>query len=320
MDDKQTMYGVDVAKAELVIGQAEAETLLRIANTPPAIAAWLAQLAPGSAVAMEASGPYHQGLAHLAHAAGMEVYVLNAQWIKHYGRAVGHRGKTDRLDAQLIARYVRHEHAKLRGWAPPAPGADALSRLLVRRQALVKARQMLAQSLSGLTALKAPRQALMASFKRMIAQVELLIRAEIARVPEMAALHRRLMSIVGIGAIVAAQLVAALTALRFTRAEAFIAYTGLDPRPDDSGQRRGKRRLTKHGHALLRCLLYNAGMAAARSKLFKPAYRQLRERGLQSTEAIVILARKLARIAFALYRSEQSFDPQKHLTTACNQS
>lgn len=316
MDDKQTVYGVDVAKSELMVGQGESETLARIANTPQGIAAWLAQLPVGSWVAMEASGHYHQMLAHLAHAAGMVVYVLNPQLIRHYGRAVGNRGKTDRLDAQLIARYVLREHTKLRRWAPPAPGADALSRLLVRRQALVNARQMLAQSLSGLPALNAPRHALMASFKRMINHVELLIQTEIARVPAMAALYRRLIGIVGIGAIVAAQLVASLTALRFTRADSFIAYTGLDPRPDDSGQRRGRRRLTKRGHGRLRCLLYNAGMAAARSKLFKPTYQQLRARGLQSTEAIVILARKLARIAFALYQSGQTFDPQRHVKPA----
>lgn len=316
MDDKQMVYGVDVAKAELVIGNAHTEQLLCIENTVPGIAAWLAQLPVGSWVAMEASGCYHQLLAQMAHAAGMVVHVLNPQRIKDYARAVGQRGKTDRLDAQLIARYVLREHSKLRTWQPPAPGADMLSRLLTRRQALVHARQMLAQSLSGLAELRAPRQALMASFKRMITHVELLMRAEIARVPEMAVLYRRLIGITGIGTIVAAQLVASLTALRFTRADSFIAYTGLDPRPDDSGQRRGRRRLTKHGNALLRCLLYNAGMAAARSKLFKNTYLQLRERGLQSTEAIVILARKLARIAFALYRSEQPFDAQRHVKTA----
>jgi transposase len=317
MDDKQTVHGVDVAKAELVIGHAETDVLLHIANVPQAIAAWLAQLPAGSWVAMEASGHYHQPLARMAHAAGMVVYVLNPQLIKHYGRAVGNRGKTDRLDAQLIARYVLREHSKLRIWQPPAPGAEAISRLLVRRQALVNARQMLAQSLSGVAELRASRQALSSSLKRMITRVELLIRTEIARVPAMAALHQRLISIVGIGPIVAAQLVASLTALRFTRADSFIAYTGLDPRPDDSGQRRGRRRLSKHGPGLLRCLLYNAGMAAARSKLFKPAYQQLLDRGLQTTEAIVILARKLARIAFAIYRTEQPFDAQRHVKTAC---
>lgn len=315
MNDKATVYGVDVSKATLVVGQYESTALNAIGNAPEPIAAWLTSLPAGSIVAMEATGIYHRLLAHLAHAAGMAVYVLNPQALKHYAQAVGQRGKTDRIDARMIARYATHERAKLRIWQPPQPAADALSRLLVRRQVLVSARQTLCQSLAGMPMLKGPRHTLLTSFKRVIARVDLLIRTELARDTQMAALHRRLMSIVGIGEVVATQLVATLSALRFSHADAFIAYTGLDPRPDDSGQHRGKRRLSKHGLALLRCLLYNAGMAAANSKLFKPLYMHLRARGFHSTEAIVILARKLARIAFALYKSGQTFNPQQHLKT-----
>ena len=144
--------------------------------------------------------------------------------------------------------------------------------------------------------------------------MELLIGHELAQSPPLAELHKRLSTIVGVGFVVAAQLVAALTRLAFTRVQSFIAYTGLDPRADDSGMRRGRRRLSKRGPRLLRCLLYNAGMAAAHSKLFKPLYTALRSRGLHSTEAIVVLARKLARIAYALYRSGATFDPVKYRT------
>lgn len=313
MDHKQTAYGVDVSAASLVIATYEGDSLSEIANTPEAISAWLTSLPEGSVVAMEATGRYHLVLAHLAQAAGLQVYVLNPQALKHYAQAVGLRAKTDRVDAQLIARYVVHERQKLRPWTAPAPQAEALSQLLQRRHALVNARKALMQSLAGVSALKAERHALLASMQRMIGRLELLIGQELARTPELLALQRRLISIVGIGPIVAAGLVAALSRLRFTRAESFIAYTGLDPRPDDSGTRRGRRRLTKHGPALLRCLLYNAGMAASHSKLFRTHYAALLARGLQTTEAIVILGRKLARIAFALYRSGQTFNPERHL-------
>ncbi len=316
MNDKPTVYGVDVSKAKLDIGQYEVQTLEQVQNAPEPITAWLASIPAGSIVAMEATGEYHRVLAHLAHATGMGVFVLNPKVLKHYARAVGQRAKTDRIDAQLIARYAVHERSKLFAWQPPMPAADALSRLLVRRQALVNAHQMLSQSLGGLPALKAERQSLSASFKRMIANLELRIAQELAGVPALAALHRRLMSIVGVGKIVAAQLVACLARVNFRHARAFIAYTGLDPRPEDSGTHRGRRFLSKHGNALLRCLLYNGGMAAIRTKLFKPLYLQLRARGLASTEAIVIIARKIARIAFALYRSGQVFDAKKHLKTA----
>src|SRR5688572_5121616 len=109
MDDKQMVYGVDVSKTKLVMGQYESMGLSEIGNASEPITAWLAGLPAGSIVAMEATGIYHRLLAHLAHAAGMIVYVLNPQALKHYARAIGQRGKTDRLDARMIARYAEHE-------------------------------------------------------------------------------------------------------------------------------------------------------------------------------------------------------------------
>lgn len=312
--DHNTVYGVDVSKRNLVTAGYDAQTPVVVHNFPESIAAWLASLPRGAAVAMEATGAYHQVLAHLAHAAGLRVYVLNPQTLKHYAWAIGQRGKTDKCDARMIARYAVHEQAKLRCWVPPARAADRLSQLLARRHTVMGARQTLAQSLA-MPMLKAPRESLLANFERILRRLDILIRHELARLPGMAALYERLKGIVGIGPVVAAQLVAVFSTLNFAKADSFIAYTGLDPRPDDSGNRRGRRRLSKRGPPLLRCLLYNAGMAAANSRLLKPVYKQLRARGLQTTEAIVILARKIARIAFALYKSGHCFDAQKHLKT-----
>lgn len=316
MDHNKAVYGVDVSKAKLVIAQYDAQALTEVDNQPEAIAAWLAGLPKGAVVAMEATGTYHRLLAHMAHASGMQVYVLNPQTLKHYASAIGQRGKTDDCDARMIARYAMHERAKLRHWRPAAQAADRLSQLLERRHTVVVARQTLAQSLSGLLMLKLPRASLLASLDRTVERLDILIRHEIARLPGMAAVYERLMSIVGVGPVVAAQLVAAFSTLNFARTDSFIAYTGLDPRADDSGTRRGRRRLSKHGPPLLRCQLYNAGRAASASKLFKPVYKKLLERGLQTTEALVILARKIARIAFAIYKSGEVFDAQKHIKMA----
>jgi transposase len=316
MDHKQAVYGVDVAKAKCVVASYDSAQLVEVDNQLPALTAWLREIAPGSIVAMEATGAYHKLLAQLAHACGMQVFILNPRALKHYARGIGLRAKTDPVDARLIARYAKHEREKLIAWRPPMPECDRLSQLLQRRDRLVCARKMLAQSLSGVPALKTQRRSIAASLKRMITNIELLMRAELARVPALAQLHRRLCTIVGVGFVTAAQLVACLTRLRFARVDSFIAYTGLDPQPDDSGQRHGRRSLSKHGPRLLRQLLYTAGMAAAHSKLFKPTYLTLLARGLKTTEATVVLARKIARIAFALYRSEESFDAAKHLKAA----
>jgi transposase len=316
MDNNSGVFGADVSKAKLVIGDYDCAVLLELANTPQAIAQWLSTIPAGSVIAMEATGVYHQPLAALAHACGMRVFVLNPRALKHYAEAIGQRGKTDSVDTRMIARYAMHEQAKLVSWQPASAASTQLTQLLSRRRALVQAAQTLSQTLLGVAALKAQREELLATIKRMIKQVELLVRAELAKTPAFAELHQRLSGIVGVGFVVAAELVAAFTALRFARVDAFVAYTGLDPKPDDSGVRRGRRRLSKRGPALLRCLLYTAGMAACHSKLFKPLYARLRARGLATTEAIVILARKIARIAFSLYRSGATFEPVRHLKTA----
>jgi transposase len=314
MDHNQAVYGVDVSKAKLVLAQYDpCAPVAEVDNQVEAITAWLGGLPKGAVVAMEATGTYHQLLAQLAHAMGFKVYVLNPQVLKHYAQAIGQRGKTDPCDARMIARYAVHEQARLRPWQPPAKAAQRLTQLLERRHTVVVARQMVTQSLAGMPMLKAPGKSLLDSFERTQNRLDTLIRHEIARLPGASILYKRLLSVVGIGPVVAAQLVAAFCALNFARADALIAYTGLDPRPADSGARQGKRRLSKHGPPLLRCQLYNAARAACNSKLFKPLYKQLLERGLQTTEALVILARKITRIAFALYKSGEAFDAQKHI-------
>src|SRR5213075_1796624 len=101
-----TFWGVDVASGHLDVCLYGSNTARRIANTPSAIDVWLRSLAPGCAIAMESTGSYHRPLAEAAHAAGLAVYLLNPRDVRMYARGLGARGKTDRLDAQVLARYA----------------------------------------------------------------------------------------------------------------------------------------------------------------------------------------------------------------------
>lgn len=74
--------------------------------------------------------------------------------------------------------------------------------------------------------------------------------------------------------------------------------------------------LTKRGPAELRRLLYIAAMSAARSALWRPIYERYRARGLAAKTIYVILARKLARIAFSMVRYNNDFNPET-LKNAC---
>ncbi|MEZ5521767.1 MAG: transposase [Dokdonella sp.] len=93
----------------------------------------------------------------------------------------------------------------------------------------------------------------------------------------------------------------------FHSADAYIAFMGMDVRVRDSGRSRGRRKLTKKGDSELRRLLYMAAMTACRSSTWKPFYQRALARGLTRIQALVALARKLARIAFALFKNQSVY-------------
>ena len=118
-----------------------------------------------------------------------------------------------------------------------------------------------------------------------------------------------LSGIPGIGPTVAAFVTHHITRWPLANSDAWVACTGLDPRPNESGARIGRRRLSKRGNASLRQMLYMAAMGLTRCKGGKPLYAAIHDRGHSSTASFNILARKLARIAWGVFKSGRDFDP-----------
>ena len=306
--------GVDVAKDQVVVACARQSFAAHsVANTAAGLRAWLKRLPAGSRIGVEATGGYHQCLADLAHKMGFVVYVLNPRDVRHYARAVGVRGKTDPVDAALIARYIAHEHARLHPYHPLSPEQRKLDRLLKRRAKLVSLKTALRLSLQDAPELRTELKATVQRFDALLRAIESQLAALIQQL--FPTQRTRLQSIIGVGPVVGAGLAQALSRLPFANVQAFIAFIGLDPRPDDSGPRKGRRRLSKRGPAELRRLLFNAAMSAAKTPVWKPLYEHYRNRGWSTTATLVILARKIARIAYALWHGQSEFDP-KRLATA----
>jgi transposase len=74
-----------------------------VANRRTAPLAFLKGLPVGSRIGVESTGTYHEVFAELADQLGFLVFVLNPKDTRHYAKAVGLRGKTDRVDAELMA-------------------------------------------------------------------------------------------------------------------------------------------------------------------------------------------------------------------------
>lgn len=309
--------GVDVASKTVVVACAARTFAPRtIGNESGPLRAWLQTLPRGSRLGLESTGSYHQLLADLAHAAGLTVYVLNARDLKHYAAGVGRRGKTDRVDAEVIARFIAHEHEQLHAYVPRSAAQCRLAQLLKRRGKLVARQVSLQQGWRGVVGVKAELGAVAAAYARLLARVDQLVAQALDALPDTRAQARQVRTIPGYGALGSVALAHALTRLPFTNVDAFIAHTGLDPRPHDSGAKRGRRRLSKRGPAELRRVMHICAMSAARSKVWRPYYLAQRAKGLSGTAAVVILARKMARTAYGVCKNQTPFDPGRVFSTA----
>jgi transposase len=304
--------GADVAKDEIVVACSEGSFPVRkVANQRTAVLTFLKGLPADSRIGVESTGSYHELFADAAHQLGFLVFLLNPKDTRHYAKAVGLRGKTDRVDAELIARMIAHEHAKLHAWIPPAPEQREMARLLKRRAKLSSMRQALGMSLKGLDGFAADLKALRARFDQVLARIDQRVKALVALSPDRQQHVTHLRTIDGVGPVVSAALINTLERAPLKSADAFVAFTGLDPRPDDSGHHRGKRRLSKRGPAELRRLLYVAAMSAKKTKTWKPLFDHYRAKGLSTTAALVILARRIARTAWSMYTYKTEFDPAR---------
>ena len=116
--------GADVAKDAIVVACSEGSFPVReVANQRTGVLAWLKSLPAGSRIGVESTGIYHELFAEAAHQLGFLVFLLNPTDTRHYAKAVGLRGKTDRVDAELIARMVAHEHTKRMRSSPYRAGS-----------------------------------------------------------------------------------------------------------------------------------------------------------------------------------------------------
>lgn len=304
------LIGVDVSKATLSICADPQGSPQDIHNDPRAIERWLDTLSAGPVcIALEATNTFHLELLTRAHRRGHTAYLIDGYRLSRYRDSIGGRAKTDASDAQLLRRYLAHEREALRPWSAPPAGYDTLQRLLHRRSTLVRTRVALQQSLADLPALKASVKALLGQLRRLDDAIQKRLLECVEQLhwtPDV----QRCQAIEGFGPLTATALTTAFHRAPFRHSDAFIAFIGMDVRVRDSGQLRGRRKLTKAGDPELRRLLYLAAMRACQRDPWKSYYQACTQRGLAKTAALVILARKLARTAFAVLKNQSDYHPK----------
>ena len=165
--------------------------------------------------------------------------------IKAFALSRGTRAKTDRIDAEMIARFMRFRPEAGRGL--PSENLRILRTLTTRRAQIVDMRKRLVARIAARRKRDIPADLegmdadLRALLDTQISDLERRIESVIAQKEASAAKARLLRSIPGIGPASTAMLIAEMAELgRMTSGEA-AAMTGLAPAPHESGTMRGER-------------------------------------------------------------------------------
>ena len=301
------IVGLDVSKHWLDGHLSGDGRRLRMANDTAGVAALRAALPgdPGCLVVMEASGGYER-VAHrelVAH--GVRTAIVNPKRVRDFARGMGLVAKTDRIDAQVIARY-----GEVRQPAPtplPEPARQQLAELLATRRQLVEAigvrRQQLAQLTSPLV-----RRHVERTIQFLTAQAQELahlLRQTIQDAPELQASFDLLTSMPGCGLILAATLLAEMPELGKLNRRQIAALAGLAPIAKDSGLRQNRRTI-QGGRPLVRHTLYMAAVAtlAAKDNPFQQRYARLSAKGKPPKLALVAVMRAMLCTTNAMLRAK----------------
>lgn len=99
-------------------------------------------------------------------------------------------------------------------------------------------------------------------------------------------------------------------------AKQWIAFAGLDVSVRESGNWRGKGKITKRGNGYLRKRLFQAAWGAMmHDDQFRAYYEHLRAKGKSYTESLIIMSRKILTIMFSLSQNKCYYDNSKELFT-----
>lgn len=291
--------GLDIGKRRLDIAIHGETDRLEVANASTAsfgeLIAWLKARGVGR-VGMEATGGYEKAVRRVLEAEGFEVVVHQPLEVRLFARLKRLKAKNDRIDASLIAAATAQVEAI------KAAGDPRLQDLAERLTAYEQVTDQLAQmkafmehvTLKDLVRTLRAQIAALGRLKLKLAR-DLLTRLE--RHADLLARYRLLMSLPGVGPIVAASLVVRMPELGQMKRGQAAALLGVAPYDRDSGQFRGQRFISG-GRSRPRRMLYLAALVAKRcDPAFKAIAQRLLERGKPAKVAIVAIMRRLIEAA-----------------------
>ena len=308
--------GIDVSKSTFVVAYSSAKTskTATFKNTTKGIYEFIKTISVSEHhCVLEATGNYSALLVYMLSESGFIVSLENPLKIKSFSRVMLSVVKTDEIDARLIALYGEKMQ--------PAPYKLRSKTILVLKQKRTVLRQLKKQ-LVATRNLKGSMEVLPvfdSKCKKTIEKTIEFLEKQIKNMEEeLASLAQNefkkqmdlLTSIKGIGVTLATALIITTGGFTyFDNAKQLTRFLGLSPTYQKSGTSVNiKGHINRNGDPTLRSQLYVAAFSSLRCNAeCKACFDRLRSNGKPGKVALIAVANKLVRQAFAVVTQEKSY-------------
>lgn len=291
-----TFTGIDVARRWLDVYSEQGH--FRVANDPGGYEEIAARTRGPYAV--EATSTYHVPVARHLWRLGSPVYLVSPLQVRRFAQASMLRNKTDKIDAEAIARYAEVMHEQLSPWEPLNEDLAGIRVMVSYARGLMRHRIANSNRLHALlfaypehapeleAGLNVIEDAIKRFYKRALAIAY--------ENPTLGSWIDAWTEMPGVGERVAITILAYTGDIRrFKNARAYAAYTGLTPVRKQSGESEGKAHISRLGPGPLREALFIAARSAVRWDPYLRGWyeRKVRE-GKPKILVLTAVARKIA--------------------------
>jgi len=260
----------------------------------------------------EPTGVYSHAIVAFCQQHRIKAHIVGSKEARDYARSIKQRSKTDKIDAQVLYRY----HTQLDPKALQVPTINLEARRLTQRRNAWDQTQEAIQKFRNLMESIDPKdKALLRSLHKQIAALEKSADALAKELKAMILEHgdnaqhfEHLQTIPGVGEKSALSILLEVIRYPYASSKEMTALMGLDPVFRDSGNFRGKIRISKQGGNRLRHKLYMATVSAIRyNDRLKIFYERLVTNGKPKKLALMAAMRKLLMMAMAIIRKQEPY-------------
>jgi transposase len=304
--------GIDVAKAELVISVLPGPERFTVENDEPGVRALVRRIAASrpQLIVLEATGGYELLAVAALAAVALPVVVVNPRQVRDVAKATGQLAKTDRIDADILARFADVVRPEVR--IIPDVAAQELDALLTRRRQLLEMLQAERNREGQVfgSGKKQVRKSLtmhITFLERELQKTDTDLSEMVRQSPVWRERDELLRRVPGVGPVLSRTLLADLPELGRLSRRAIAKLVGVAPLSRDSGTLRG-RRFVQGGRAAVRGVLYMAALVATRrNAVIREFYLRLVAVGKPKKLALVACMRKLLTILNTMVRTNTTW-------------